>query len=81
MISKLNIAVTLITTKNNYLTKIDIDKYNEQYNNLKIIYNNTFHDRYLILDNKIIYHMGSSINHAGSKTFSINKLEDQIIIA
>ena len=80
MISKVNIPVTLITTKNNYLTKIDIEKYNSQYNNLKIIYNNTFHDRYLILDNKIIYHMGSSINHAGSKTFSINKLEDEVVI-
>ncbi|MBQ2872434.1 MAG: ORF6N domain-containing protein [Bacilli bacterium] len=80
MISKINIPVTLITTRNNYLTKIDIEKYNSQYNNLKIIYNNTFHDRYLILDNKIIYHMGSSINYAGSKTFSINKLEDKIVI-
>ena len=80
MISKINIPVTLITTKNNYLTKTDIEKYNEQYNNLKIIYNNTFHDRYIIIDNQIIYHMGASINHAGSKTFSINKLEDNIVI-
>ncbi|MBQ2872954.1 MAG: ORF6N domain-containing protein [Bacilli bacterium] len=80
MISKINIPVILITTKNNYLTKLDIEKYNSQYNNLKIIYNDTFHDRYLILDKKIIYHMGSSINHAGSKTFSINKLEDIIVI-
>lgn len=80
MTSKVNIPVTLITTKNNYLTKTDIEKYNEQYNNLKIIYNNTFHDRYIIIDNKIIYHMGASINHAGSRTFSINKLEDTIVI-
>ena len=80
IISKINIPTTLITTKNNYLTKIDIEKYNEQYNNLKIVYNNTFHDRYLILDNQIIYHMGASINNAGSKTFSINILEDSIVI-
>lgn len=80
MISKINIPVILITTKNNYLTKTDIEKYNEQYNNLQIIPNNTFHDRYIIIDNKIIYHMGASINHAGSKTFSINKLEDNIVI-
>ena len=80
MIRKITVPVTLITTKDNYLTKKDIEKYNEQYNNLKIIYNTTFHDRYLILENKIIYHIGSSINRAGNKTFSINKLEDQIII-
>ena len=48
-------------------------------NKLNIIYNNTFHDRYIILDNNIIYHMGSSINHAGNKTFSINILEDTIV--
>jgi len=79
MISKINIKVTLITSKSNYLTKLDIEKYNNQYDNLKIIYNNTFHDRYIILDNNIIYHMGSSINHAGNKTFSINILEDTIV--
>lgn len=79
MISKINTPVILITTKNNYLTKIDIEKYNEQYDNLNIIYNNTFHDRYLILDNQTIYHMGASINHAGNKTFSINTLEDTIV--
>ena len=79
MISKINIPVTLITTKNNYLSKIDIEKYKEQYQNLTIIYNNTFHDRYLILDKQTIYHMGASINHAGSKTFSINILEDTIV--
>jgi len=80
MISKINKSVTLITKKNSNLKQIDIDKYNQQYNNLTIIYNNTFHDRYIILDNQIIYHMGTSINHAGNKTFSINVLEDEIVI-
>ena len=80
MISKLKVKVKLITKNNNNLTKIDISKYNSQYNNLKVTYNNTFHDRYLILDNQIVYHLGASINHAGSKTFSINKLEDEIVI-
>ena len=79
MISKVNIKVTLITSKDNYLTKIDVEKYNNQYSNLTVIYNNTFHDRYLILDNHTIYHMGASINHAGNKTFSINILEDTIV--
>ena len=33
----------------------------------------------IIIDNKKIYHLGSSINHAGSKTFFINILEDEIV--
>ena len=79
MISKANSNVILITKRNNLLKQIDIDKYNKQYHNLKTIYNNTFHDRYIIIDNEKIYHCGTSLNHIGSKTFSINLLEDNIV--
>ena len=75
LISKLKVNVILITT-NKLLKQIDIDNYNKQYSNLTIIYNNTFHDRYFILDRDIIYHSGTSLNHMGNKTFSINILED-----
>ena len=54
IIKRLKIKVTIITKPNNLLTKQDIIKYNKQYNNLKVIYDNTFHDRYFILDNKIV---------------------------
>ena len=79
MISKIKVKVILITRKNNLLKQIDIDKYNKQYNNLKITYDNTFHDRYIIIDKKIIYHCGSLLNHIGTKTFSINILEDLFV--
>ena len=46
---------------------------------IKVLYDNTFHDRYIILDKEKVYHLGASINHAGSKTFSINVLEDEIV--
>ena len=74
MIKNLQCLVLLITSKNR-LTKLDIDKYN----NLKVIFNDTFHDRYFIIDKNVIYHSGTSINHAGSRTFSINILEDEIV--
>ncbi len=61
------------------MKEIDINKYQKQYKNLKVIYSNDFHDRYIILDQNEIYHCGTSLNHAGSKTFSINKLEDNIV--
>ena len=81
MISKLNTQVILITKENNKLSELDISKYNKQYHNLEIIYNNTFHDRYIILDKSNVYHLGTSINHAGSKTFSVNILTDEFIIS
>ena len=80
IIKRLKVKVTIITKENNLLTKQDIDKYNKQYNNLKVIYNNTFHDRYFILDDEIIYHCGASINRIGYKTFSITLVNDDFIL-
>ena len=69
IIKRLNIKVIIITKPNNLLTKQDIEKYNKQYNNLTVQYDNTFHDRYFILDDSIVYHCGASINRIGYKTF------------
>ena len=79
MIRNLKAEVTIICKSNDLLKQIDINKYQKQYNNLKVVYNNDFHDRYIILDQKEIYHCGASLNYAGKKTFSINKLEDKIV--
>lgn len=79
MIRKIDVDVVLITKENNTLKQIDFDKYKKQYHNLKIIYTDTFHDRYFIIDHIIIYHCGASLNHAGSRTFSINLLEDEVV--
>lgn len=74
---KKEITTILITRKNKLLNQMDIDQYNRQYYNLKVYYDNTFHDRYIILDREIVYHCGTSLNHIGEKTFSINKLDDK----
>ncbi len=66
----------IITKPNNLLTKQDIERYNKQYNNLTVKYDNTFHDKYFILDDNIVYHCGASINRIGYKTFSITKIND-----
>ena len=79
IIKELKVKVIIITKKDNLLSKNLIDKYNEQYSNLKVIYDDTFHDRYFIIDKDVIYHCGASINKLGYRTFSINKIEDEII--
>ena len=79
IIRRLKVKVIIITKKDKLLTKQDIEKYNKQYNNLKVIYDNTFHDRYFIIDNDIVYHCGASINRIGYKTFSINLISDENI--
>ncbi len=77
IIKRLKVEVVIITKSNSLLTSQDILKYNKQYNNLKVIFNNDFHDRYFIIDEKCIYHCGSSINRIGYKTFSINLISDR----
>ncbi len=79
IIKRVKANVTIITIKDNLLSKQDISKYNKQYHNLKVIYDNTFHDRYFILDRSIIYHCGASINRIGYKTFSITLIRDDEI--
>ena len=79
IIKNLTIKVTIITKKNNLLKEQMIAKYNEEYHNLIVKYSNRFHDRYFILDNKVVYHCGTSVNRIGYKTFSITLVgEDDI---
>ena len=79
IIKDLNVNVTLIVKTKTLLSNLDISRYNSQYNNLTIKYNDSFHDRYFILDNSKIYHCGTSINRIGSKTFSINIIDDNLL--
>ena len=76
MITNLNVKVIIVTRKFNLLKDIDIKKYNRQYHNLKVIYSDKFHDRFAILDKKVLYHSGASFKDLGNKCFAINKIED-----
>ena len=79
IISKLNVKVTLIAKPGKTLTTNMINKYNKQYSNLKVVFNSSFHDRFIIIDRKEVYHCGTSINHAGKTAFAINKMEEESI--
>jgi len=57
-----------------------IDLYNKQYENLKVETSNNFHDRFLILDDKLFYHIGASIKDAGNKTFMFSNILDEDVI-
>lgn len=76
-ISLLAIKVTIITGVYN---KYDIEKYQEQYDNIEIIHSQKFHDRFIILDYKILYHCGASFKDLGKKCFSINKIDETEVL-
>ena len=77
MITNLNVEVTIVTRKFNLLKDIDIKKYNRQYHNLKVIYSDKFHDRFVIIDKKVLYHSGASFKDLGNKCFAITKIKDK----
>ena len=51
-----------------------------QYPTLEVKYTNKFHDRFLILDKKLIYHIGASIKDLGKKCFGITLIKYDAII-
>ena len=55
-------------------------KYESQYSNVTFINNNTFHDRFIIIDRKELYNSGASFKDLGNKCFSLNKIEDKEIL-
>ncbi|MBO5413572.1 MAG: ORF6N domain-containing protein [Clostridia bacterium] len=55
---------------------LDIQKFNKEYPTLKIARTNQFHDRFIVIDNKELYHIGASLKDLGKKCFAISKIED-----
>lgn len=77
---KTGVSVVCYTLPNARVTSQDITNFNMQYPQLTVYKTNVFHDRFLILDNKVGYNIGASIKDAGKKCFAINKLEGMDLI-
>ena len=57
-----------------------LKKYNKEYSNLEVIKCDLFHDRFIIIDNKMLYHSGASFKDLGKKCFALTKIEDEEIL-
>jgi hypothetical protein len=76
LLSKNQQVTTKIYTKNIYKQlKLDVKKYNSQYKPIEIIKFNQAHDRFLIIDNKDVYHFGASLKDLGKKWFAFSKFD------
>lgn len=71
--------LTKLKSNNSSLERA-VELYNKQYGNLKISTSENYHDRFLIIDDKVFYHIGASIKDAGNKTFMYSKIEDSDIM-
>lgn len=59
--------------------KLDIKKFNQQYKNLTAQVFNKSHDRFIIIDNKTVYHFGASLKDLGKKWFAFSKMEKESV--
>ena len=75
-----NVEVIIMTSNKSNIENIDVKKFNKEYPILKVAKTDKFHDRFIIIDNKELYHCGASIKDLGKKCFAINKIEDISII-
>ena len=68
-----NVKVVIYTLKRTKLSQEYINNFNHQYKSLLVNYTNMFHDRFLIIDDSLAYHVGASLKDAGKKCFAINE--------
>ena len=79
VVKKSNVQVKIYTLANTRLLINDINIFNSQYGGLNLKYINNVHDRYIIIDQMKIYHLGHSIKDLGKKIFSISVSDSNII--
>jgi len=69
---------TIITKSISKQLKLDIQKYNSQYNNLIVKTSNKYHDRFLLFDDEA-YHLGASLKDLGKKVFAFSKMDKGLL--
>lgn len=75
--SKIKVNIIIYTKE---IDKEILEKYNKQYNNIKVKISNKYHDRFIILDYKTLYHCGASFKDLGKKCFCISKIENDNLL-
>lgn len=75
-----NVDVQLFTSKKAKIAPSDIDKFNAQYPTITLNYTETFHDRFLILDNATAYSIGSSVKDAGKRCFAVTQINEEWMV-
>ncbi len=76
---KKNATVTIFTRKISKQLTLDAERFNEQYPTLKIKTLNKSHDRFIIIDESIVYHIGASLKDLGKKWFAFSRFETEAL--
>ena len=78
---KNGVNVTIYTDPKTKLTSQDVQKFNAQYPTMTVKHTTKMHDRFLIIDNAVLYHVGASLKDLGKKCFAFEILDSSLISA
>jgi len=70
-----SVKVTIYTKNISKQLRLDLEKYNSQYASIEIREFNNSHDRFMIIDEKQVYHIGASLKDLGKKWFAFSKFD------
>jgi hypothetical protein len=70
-----NVEATIYTANVSAQLKLDLKKFNAQYPIVEVKTFTKSHDRFLIIDNTTVYHIGASLKDLGKKWFAFSKIE------
>ena len=71
---KANVSVTVYSANISHQLKLDLKRFNAQYPKIEIKQFSKSHDRFLIIDQQIVYHIGASLKDLGKKWFAFSKI-------
>jgi hypothetical protein len=74
------VTIKIITQASTPIKALDVEKFNAQYGKLEIKHSKKYHDRFLIIDNKELYHIGASLKDLGKKCFAFSVIEDKNLL-
>ena len=70
-----NVRITLLTKNRSKQLSLDLKKANAQYETFTLQQFDKSHDRFLIIDQNEVYHLGASLKDLGKKWFAFSKLD------
>ena len=73
-----NVTATILTKSISNQLRLDLQRYNSQYPAIDIEIFSDAHDRFLIIDNTELYHIGASLKDLGKKWFAFSRMDIEV---
>ncbi len=73
-----NVSCVIYTEKMSDQLRLDLEKHNAQYPKIEIRVKKHFHDRFLIIDEAELYHLGASLKDLGKRWFAFSRMDEML---